>query len=362
MPFNPKFIISPALTLTLLEIEESRTTIANLPITIKVLESLRESARLMSTHYSTQIEGNRLTQEQVNVVLKGGTFPNRHRDEIEVRDYYLALDFAEELINKGIPSISEEEIQTIHGLVMNGKRKATPYRDGQNVIRDSSSGAIIYLPPEASDVPVLMSELIAWVNEQAESTQLPIPIIAAIAHYQFATIHPYYDGNGRTARLLTSIILHKSGYGLKGIFSLEEYYADNLQAYYKALTVGDSHNYYFGRENADITQWVEYFCIGLSDAFAKVRHTASIQIGHETQAVDQTAILRELDLRQKKILSLFRAHKYVTTSMIASKLGIQPRAALNLCNEWITSGFIQRHGNAKKNRNYSLSEKWESIL
>lgn len=64
---------------------------------------------------------------------------------------------------------------------------------------------------------------------------------------QFATIHPYFDGNGRTARLLTTLLLHRAGYGLKGIYSLEKYYTRDLEAYHAALTVGPSHNYYMGR-------------------------------------------------------------------------------------------------------------------
>ena len=118
---------------------------------------------------------------------------------------------------------------------MTGKMKPTHYRDGQNVIRDSGSGDIVYLPPEAKDVPGLMRDLIVWINDELTASELPVPFIAAIAHYQLATVHPYYDGNGRTARLLTNLVLHKSGYDLKGIYSLEEYYATDLQNYYKAL-------------------------------------------------------------------------------------------------------------------------------
>src|SRR2546423_10694502 len=83
--------------------------------------------------------------------------------------------------------------------------------------------------------------------------------------------HPYYDGNGRTARLLTTLILHRGGYDLKGLYALEEYYGRNLKDYYQALTVGASHNYYMGRAAADITQWVAYFIQGMAASFDKVR-------------------------------------------------------------------------------------------
>lgn len=357
---KPNFQITPALSKILMDIEASRQAVSGLPITVSVLTSLRESARLISTHYSTQIEGNRLTQQQVQDVIQGGTFPNRERDEREVKDYFMALDFLDVLVKHNTSSIKEKDVQILHGLVMEGKEKPTPYRDGQNVIRDSGSGAIVYMPPEAKDVPDLMNELITWVNRQMDMAELPAPMVAAIAHYQFATIHPYYDGNGRTARLLTNLILHKSGYGLKGIYSLEEYYARNLQAYYQALSVGESHNYYYGRAESEITDWIVYFCSGMADSFAKVRLKAS-ESSQQGQ-IDQTHLLRELDQRQKHVLTLFINSKYITTKEVSELLGIHRRTALNLCNQWRDEGFILQHGQANKSRKYELAQKWLELL
>jgi len=115
-----------------------------------------------------------------------------------------------------------------------------------------------------------MSALVAWANE-AEKSGLPVPLIARLVHYQFVTIHPYYDGNGRTARLLATFILHKGGYGLGGSFSLEEHYARDLQGYYRALTVHSHHNYYYGRSEAS---WLEYFISTLAEVFEAVRQRA----------------------------------------------------------------------------------------
>ena len=140
------------------------------------------------------------------------------------------------------------------------------------MIKDSESGAIVYLPPEYKDVPALMEELVAWLKE--ESNELPVPIVAAIAHYQFVTIHPYYDGNGRTARLLATLVLYQGGYDLKGLYSLEEYYARDLKSYYDAISRGEHHNYYFGRAQAEMTPWIEYFVLGMLDAFKNVKNRA----------------------------------------------------------------------------------------
>ena len=223
--FEPNFTIGPRVAKALMRIEASREVVDSLPLSVAMLDSLRTSARLLSTHYSTQIEGNRLSPGQVQDVLRGGgPFRGRERDEREVRHYHRALEYMEALAKSKTP-ISEMMIRTLHGLVEHGRRKPTPYRDGQNVIRDGRTGAMVYLPPEAKDVPRLMAALVAWIVSQLKSQDLPVPVIAALAHYQFATIHPWFDGNGRTARLLTTLILHRGGYGLGGIYSLEEYYA-----------------------------------------------------------------------------------------------------------------------------------------
>jgi Fic family protein len=360
MIFLPKFEITPSLTKQLMTIEASRQKVSTLPITVSLLTSLQESARLTSTHYSTQIEGNHLTQEQVKAVIQGETLPNRERDEQEVRNYYLALEYINHLIKEEKSIILETHIKTIHGLVSGGKEAPTPYREGQNVIRESGHGTIIYMPPESSDVPVLMQALIDWINDEKRKDSLPIPIIASIAHYQCATIHPYYDGNGRTARLLTTLILHQWGYGLKGIYSLEEYYAKSLQAYYKALTIGPSHNYYLGRAEADITPWIMYFCSGMAASFATICIKAE---GEESdRKTDCSTQLRQLDHRQKQVLTLFIKSKFITTKEIANKISIHRRSALNLCKKWIGSGFITQHGDSNKTRCYKLADQWHSLL
>ncbi len=258
--FDPVFSITPAIAANLMRIEAVRQAIQSLPITPRVLASLRETARLFSTHYSTMIEGNRLTQGQVvQVIGEEQHFPGRERDEGEVKGYYAALDEVERAAQQQ-EAVTEATVQRLHALVMGGGKtrvRPTPYRDGQNVIRDSRSSGIVYMPPEAKDVPPLMNQLVAWLSRHDE---LPVPIRAGVAHYQFATIHPYYDGNGRTARLLTTLILHLGRYDLKGLYALEEYYARGLKGYYEALTVGPSHNYYMGRaEGGHAAKWISYY-------------------------------------------------------------------------------------------------------
>lgn len=362
MPFAPKFTITPKLATLLMRIEAARQAVEDLPVTPSVLATLRETARLFTTHYSTMIEGNRLTQDQVSRVIGAKEhFPGRERDEKEVLGYYAALEKVEQLA-AARTAISESNIQLLHALVMaEGRKRVKPssYRDGQNVIRDALTRRIVYLPPEAKDVPKLMKALVGWLAS-TQRQELPCPIRAAIAHYQFATIHPYYDGNGRTARLLTTLVLHLGGYDLKGLYSLEEYYARQLGSYYDALTVGPGHNYYSGRPESDITSWVEYFCEGVANSFEKVRQRT--REAAATGETDRSRELRHLDPRQRKALELFRQSATITSANLEQLFGISQRAARNVLTAWVASGFVVVLDAAKRTRKYELSPKISKIL
>ncbi|MCB9493434.1 MAG: Fic family protein [Epsilonproteobacteria bacterium] len=359
--FKPNFTITPLLAKVLMRIEAAREKIAHVPITPHVLAGLRYSARLQSTHYSTAIEGNRLTSEQVERVIKRREhFPGRERDEDEVKGYYVALDWLEQQIKKRV-SLSDDLIKMVHALVMGKGRirvSPTPYRDGQNVIRDGATGGIVYLPPEASDVATLMGELIEWVGKHDQD--LAAPLVAGIVHYQFATIHPYSDGNGRSARLLTTFMLHQSGYDLKGLFCLEEYYARDLPGYYQAISIGPSHNYYIGRAQADITSWLEYFCTGMAQACQAV--LAQAQVVKSKTLPDQMQIMRSLDGKQRKALTLFSKQDVITSSDVQKLFGFKERSARALCKQWLQQGFLEVVDPSKKGRSYRLALQFRAMF
>jgi Fic family protein len=358
--FQPRFSLTPRAVKALMLIEADRQLVAGLPLTARMLDSLRRTARLLSTHFSTQIEGNRLTPAQVAAVAEGeGSFPGRERDEAEVRHYFAALEYVERL-GRERGRLTELTVRTIHGLVMTGRTQPSAYRKSQNVIRDGRTGRIVYMPPEAKDVPGLMRDLVTWVNAALAEQEFPVPVIASLAHYQFATIHPYLDGNGRTARLLTTLLLHKRGYGLNGIYSLEEYYAANLEGYYAGLAVGGSHNYYFGRAEGDITPFVEYFCAGMAAAFGSVRARAEHASRHE--ALDQGPALRQLSPQQRQALGLFLRTKIVTAKEVAGYFKCSARSAAALCAKWVKAGFLAIEDPSTKGRSYRLADAYEQLV
>jgi len=356
MPYQ--FNFTPEIVRALQSIERARAEVQLTVLPPAVAEGLRLRARVRSTHFSTRIEGNRLTlAEAEEAVTKGRNFPGRERDTLEVQHYFQALAQIEKWVDEGKP-VTEERICQLHALIFTGKRaKPTPYRDGQNVIRDGS-GAIVYLPPEAGDVPALMREMVDWIHK-SENEQ-PIPVVAGVAHYQFVTIHPFYDGNGRTARALATWLLYRGGYDLGKFYALEEFYFQDLDGYYNALVTHPNHNYYFGRNLADMTPWLVYFVKGMAVVFETVAREVREKAIQRDDASE--ALLRKLDRRARMVLGLFAHQEAITANDVANVLGLSPRQARDLLTEWIKSGWLVVNDSSRKSRAYSLAPDYRRFI
>jgi Fic family protein len=352
--WNPIYSLTSKMARDLMAIQAAREAVDRTPLPPTVVSSLRYQARLRSSHFSTRIEGNRLSLEEARQVIKGAkvAFHGRERDVAEVGNYWRALLLVEKWAGQRV-EFSENLIRRVHGLVEKGPRaKPTPYRDGQNAIRDSGTGALVYLPPEAKDVPALMKNFAAWVRRALEE-KIPVPLVAGLAHYQFVTIHPYYDGNGRTARLLATFLLHREGYSLNGFFSLEEHHARDLAGYYKALETHPHHNYYEGRLGADLTHWLEYFLKGLSLVFEQARKAAADASREGNR--DLRAVPKDLDHQARTVWHLLADRESPTrTREIAQALGLTERMARLLAARWVKEGWLEMLDRSNKNRQYRL--------
>jgi len=204
-----------------------------------------------------------------------------------------------------------------------------------------------------------MTGLVAWFKH-AEKTQLPAPVAAGLAHYQFVTIHPYYDGNGRTARLLATFILWRAGYGLNGFFSLEEHHAKDLEAYYRSLAVHPHHNYYDGRAEADLTLWLEYFVTSVATVFQAVKEEA-LRCAQKGIPVEPD-LLRKLDRRARRVFALFTRQDRITTPEVAGVLGLSDRMARVLIQGWVKEGWLVVAQASKKSRAYELTEDYRQFI
>jgi Fic family protein len=326
-----------------------------------VEEEIRFRARLRSTHFSTRIEGNRLTLAEAEEVVRGSRvqFAGRQRDVKEVDNYWHAMLQVEAWGRERTP-LSEEIIRKLHAIVERGpRRKASEYRTLQNVVRDSASGGIVYLPPEAKDVPKLMADLVEWIR-QAEKAATPAAVIAGFAHYQFVTIHPFMDGNGRTARLLATLILHRAGLGLRGFYSLEEYHARDITTYYDQLSTHPHHNYYEGREDVDLTPWVEYFTGAVARVFT-IAADEAIRASRRRVPAEPEPI-RELDARARRVLALFTRVDSITAADVSKILPVSDRTVRNHLAQWVEAGFLVVQNPSNRGRKYGLSEVYRQYV
>jgi len=352
-----KFSFTPQIVKDLQAIERVKEMIRLTVLSPALAEKLRQQANIRSAHFSTRIEGNRLTfNETEQVIQQGKLFPGRERDVKEVEHYYQALQIVHKWVEDRL-DITEDRIMKLHAMLFSGRRaKPSPYRDGQNVVRDGE-GTIVYMPPEAHDVPGLMSELIDWIH--SAQTDYAAPVIAGVAHYQFVTIHPFYDGNGRSARMLATWILHKGGYDLGKFYALEEFYADDLDRYYNALITHPHHNYYFGRHEAEITSWLDYFIHGMALVFEKLAHEITDIDNKQEQ---NTVLMRLLDQRARRVLGLFIDKASIQSSDVAWVLGISVRQARELLGQWTEQGWLVTLDASKRARKYGLAEKYQTLI
>lgn len=227
---------------------------------------------ILEAHHTTHIEGTRLTLEQAEQLLEGKPVPDANPDDVrELLNYRRAFDFVSEYLESGGPT-TEGLIREIHKHLVEGVRggAATPgdYRKIQNYVVNSITGEVIYTPPPAHDIPIMMAGLVDWLNHERETHPV---LVSGIAQFQFVHIHPFLDGNGRTSRLLSTLYLYRAGYDFKRLFTTSEYYDRDRGSFYRAIqSVRES--------NMDMTSWLEYFVDGLTTQLAEVKQRGELAI------------------------------------------------------------------------------------
>lgn len=212
--------------------EKKRVLDKSRPLPKSVLEKLREQIIVEWTYNSNAIEGNSLTLRETRLVLEQGiTVAGKSlREHFEATNHRDAILFLEKLIKKR--GIKESDILKIHQIISRNIEKefAGKYRKGLVRILGAKK-----LPPNYLKVPKLMKELYQWISKNPE--KLTIIELAALVHYKFVAIHPYYDGNGRTARVLMNLLLMQKGYPAVVILR------NDRKRYYNALHKADEGNY-----------------------------------------------------------------------------------------------------------------------
>lgn len=245
------------------ELDRRRQLFENLPIDPTHAAWMRQRAWVRTVHGSARIEGNTASDVAVAALLAGeGKTKVSEREAREIIGTRDALALVDELAATAV-SPSEAVIRELHRRVLwNQSPLLTPgaYRRGENRVVDSDD-VPIFRSPTSGDVPELMRRLGGWLTTATE--RQPAPVVAALAHLEFVAIHPFSDGNGRTARALARLILVQHGYALDGLVSLDAQLDLDRTAYFTAIRQAVGQDYVPGY---DATPFVRYFVEAITNA------------------------------------------------------------------------------------------------
>lgn len=269
--FSPQYTITHQLLANIKHINSLISALNHRHFPGLVLVELEKTAREVSSFASTSIEGNPLPLTEVKKILK--TTPAHIRDsEKEVLNYNQTLQTLDQLITTDKAELSSQLILDIHRQTMQGllpQQEIGSFRLKPVVVHNPQTGQIVYLPPDAQDIKPAISDLISFINQ--ENNRIDTLILAGIFHKQLVLIHPFMDGNGRTTRLATKVLLAAMGLNTFNLFSFENYYNQNVTRYFQ--TVGETGNYYDIKDRINFTAWLEYFTEGVIDELLRVQKT-----------------------------------------------------------------------------------------
>lgn len=336
-------------------IDENRFSLKTIELPQVTKNRLRKNSKKKSSYASNKIEGNPLTEAQANEAMERDAHKHFLKPEQEVRNYFLALNLLEEKLKSKEP-FSKKLLLEVQAMVEKGASKEKIGLRGEMppgvlfAVYDSETGTPEYIPPEYTDIPNLLDELVEYVNTTDDH---PL-IVAAVVHYQLVTIHPFEDGNGRTARLMSGYILDLNGYGFNGIGSLEEYFAYDPDEYYASIQMGLPALYYSGRENPPHPEiWINYFLRMMELYSKKVCELSKASTDEELYGSLSYLNTKEKDF----LLYLMSHHIYEFTPIeISKKLGVTNKTIINRCAKLTTNGFLIPNIVKERVRSYSLSE------
>jgi Fic family protein len=300
---------------------------------------------------SSKIEGTRTEIDEV-FISEEDTASERRDDRAEVINYIEALNWSiKELAN--LP-LSMRLIKGVHEILLSsvrGKHKLPgEVRKSQNWIGGADLKTAYFIPPHPADVPELLSDLEKfWHNEDQK---IPHLLKAGISHYQFETIHPFLDGNGRTGRLL--IILYLINFGLlsKPSLYISNFFEQHRPAYYDALT--------YVRTQNNLNHWLLFFLEGVvvtaKDSKNTLKQIIELRVTYEDRIATGIGKIRQKSAREL-LIKLF-SKPALNLNEIAQMLNVSFQTASNLAEDFLKIGLFREKTGGKRNRIFEL---WEYV-
>lgn len=303
-------------------------------IEMHVVKEAQTSSKIEGTQ--TGIDEALMPEEQIK--------PEKRDDWREVRNYIDAVNTAVAELNS-LP-LSNRLLKQTHAILMRGVRgehkQPGEFRTSQNWIGGSSLADATFIPPHHDSVPELMSDLEKfWHNEYIV---VPHLIRAAISHYQFETVHPFLDGNGRIGRLLIPLYLISHGLLSKPSLYLSDFFERNRASYYDALMRVRSSN--------DLIHWVRFFLSGVAQTATKGRDTFQQILALRNQVEQQLLQLGKRTPNARQALNVLYRKPMVTAAYLEQELRLSHPTVNALLRDFIRLGVLREVTGAARNRLY----------
>lgn len=297
---------------------------------------------------SSRIEGTRTNIEEA-LIEEEDLDPEKRDDWQEVHNYVLAMNKAIEEL-KTLP-LSNRLIKNTHKILLasgRGERK-TPgeFRISQNWIGGASLADAVFIPPSHQELPDLLSDLELFLNNA--DIKIPHLIRIAIAHYQFETIHPFLDGNGRIGRLLITLYLVANSILDTPLLYLSDFFEKNKTLYYDNLTLVRTKN--------DLAQWLKFFLVGVIETAENSVSTLDSIISLKTE-IEQNKILlmgKRTQTAMQFFHSLFK-QPIVSIAHVQKTTGLSPKAANDLVSIFVESNILKETSGYQRNRVFAFDD------
>src|SRR3989344_3169258 len=299
---------------------------------------LSQENLILATHHSTSIEGNPLSPQDVTNVILGDQLPTT-KSEKEVKNYFGVLNTLYVLLLKH-EDLSVGLVEKLHKQLMEGieKKDYGEVRNGPVFVGHKTKTEIVvkHNPPYHTDheIKKAPSELFIWATKDDEYHPL---LKAAILHHQFAYIHPFFDGNGRLARILTAYYLLLKQYEVTKYFILDDYYDIDRNLYSDTLHTADTGN---------VSSWIEYFLDGIANSLQAA--LARIQELKQTNMEEFTGEKRVLVTpREEEVIQIAMDKKAIKSSDLEDAFSVTRQQAHQLLSSLVKKGLMEKFGKTK---------------
>jgi Fic family protein len=350
-PFIALRRYSPQVSYEMRRIDAALSRINTAEILPAAAEALRFAAQVGTIHYSTLIEGNRLGVLEAQRAARG-ELDRTTKAEIELINYVDALGELDRRFEVDGLTFDEQLFLDIHREATKGlggengpfkPHHEGTWRDGEVGVFDPISGLLVHEGSSQIEVRPRMLGLIDWINAKVEQPiEWPVPVLAGVLHFNIVEIHPFADGNGRTARLLTMAMLMRAGYAPHRLFNFDAHYGKAKDAYLDALRS-------VRRETLNQETWQRYFLAGLADEYERVAGEVD-----RLSAIGRTADGQKIQLttnEQKALTDLkLRGISEFTRMEYQQAAGVSRNTANAEVNRLASRGVLRRLGDGSARR------------